>query len=121
MDTPARGSWARFRELRLRVEPADRRSPNGVIAAGLLAAALLLHGATAWRYGYFRDELYFIACSKHLAWGNSVLLTFFCIAQKKVTKKTLGKLFLPHFSFALPKRKVSKRKRLTPLILKRIF
>ncbi|MGA8386111.1 MAG: glycosyltransferase family 39 protein, partial [Candidatus Cybelea sp.] len=40
-----------------------------MIAAGLLAAALLLHGATAWRYGYFRDELYFIACSKHLAWG----------------------------------------------------
>jgi hypothetical protein len=39
-----------------------------MIAFALLGAALLLHGATAWRYGYFRDELYFIACSKHLAW-----------------------------------------------------
>ncbi len=30
---------------------------------------LIAHAATAWRYGYFRDELYFIACAHHLAWG----------------------------------------------------
>ena len=35
----------------------------------IVAATFALHIATAWRYGYFRDELYFIACSKHLAWG----------------------------------------------------
>ncbi|HEY6325767.1 MAG TPA: hypothetical protein VIW73_04520, partial [Candidatus Cybelea sp.] len=40
-----------------------------MIGALLALLALLLHAATAWRYGYFRDELYFIACSKHLAWG----------------------------------------------------
>lgn len=40
-----------------------------MIAVGFFVAALLLHTATAWRYGYFRDELYFIACAKHLAWG----------------------------------------------------
>jgi hypothetical protein len=40
-----------------------------VIPLALAAIAALLHAATAWRYGYFRDELYFIACSKHLAWG----------------------------------------------------
>lgn len=40
-----------------------------MIGAALAAIAVLLHAATASRYGYFRDELYFIACSKHLAWG----------------------------------------------------
>ena len=40
-----------------------------MIALALSLIAALLHAATAWRYGYFRDELYFIACSKHLAWG----------------------------------------------------
>lgn len=40
-----------------------------MIAIVLAAIAALAHVATAWRYGYFRDELYFVACSKHLAWG----------------------------------------------------
>jgi 4-amino-4-deoxy-L-arabinose transferase-like glycosyltransferase len=55
--------------LRFCPEFDHSRSTHGVTAAALFVAALLLHAATAWRYGYFRDELYFIACSKHLAWG----------------------------------------------------
>lgn len=35
----------------------------------LAAAKLLLHLLTATRYGIFRDELYYVACSEHLAWG----------------------------------------------------
>jgi 4-amino-4-deoxy-L-arabinose transferase-like glycosyltransferase len=33
------------------------------------AMALLVHLLTNGRYGYFRDELYYIACSRHLAFG----------------------------------------------------
>ena len=33
------------------------------------AAALLVHLLTNGRYGYFRDELYYIACGRHLALG----------------------------------------------------
>jgi hypothetical protein len=38
--------------------------------AALLAAAItLVHLATAGGYGIFRDELYYLACSRHLDWG----------------------------------------------------
>src|SRR5271157_2455092 len=29
----------------------------------------LLHMLTASRYGYFRDAMYYLACSEHLDWG----------------------------------------------------
>jgi 4-amino-4-deoxy-L-arabinose transferase-like glycosyltransferase len=35
----------------------------------LAFAVLLIHLLTSHGYGYFRDELYATACSKHLAWG----------------------------------------------------
>jgi 4-amino-4-deoxy-L-arabinose transferase-like glycosyltransferase len=35
----------------------------------LVAAKLALHLATANRYGYFRDELYFLDLARHPAWG----------------------------------------------------
>ncbi len=40
-----------------------------MIARLLSLAAFAAHAATNWRYGYFRDELYFIACGRHLAWS----------------------------------------------------
>jgi len=36
----------------------------------MLAAAMVgLHLLTAGRYGIFRDELYYLACARHLAFG----------------------------------------------------
>ncbi len=48
-----------------------RRLLSSVLAVPLAFAALklVLHTLAATNYGYFRDELYYIACSKHLAWG----------------------------------------------------
>ncbi len=38
-----------------------------VLAIAAAVAALLV--AFSGRYGYHRDELYFLACGQHLAWG----------------------------------------------------
>src|SRR6202023_3955200 len=37
--------------------------------AGMAAFKLLVQFAGISRYGFFRDELYYMACGQHLAWG----------------------------------------------------
>lgn len=44
------------------------RSPLA-IAAYFALAKLFIHFLTNNQYGYFRDELYYIACGEHLDWG----------------------------------------------------
>jgi 4-amino-4-deoxy-L-arabinose transferase-like glycosyltransferase len=46
----------------------DRRVTTSIIA-GLALVALIVHLLTIHRYGYFRDELYYIACARHLDFG----------------------------------------------------
>ena len=52
--------------------PPDAR-PRGVPAdrtlVALAAAKLLLHATAITRYGYFRDELYYLVCARHPAAG----------------------------------------------------
>src|SRR5438034_9702064 len=48
---------------------SDPPFPVTPIVWFLTAIIILLHVAFARRYGYFRDELYYIACSEHLDWG----------------------------------------------------
>jgi hypothetical protein len=39
------------------------------LLAALAGGKLLIHAALSGRYGYFRDELYFLDCGRHLDWG----------------------------------------------------
>ena len=56
--------------LQSRLKPAVLSSENiilGCLAGGVFLLHLFANAFTS--YGYFRDELYYLACSKHLAWG----------------------------------------------------
>jgi hypothetical protein len=54
-------------ELRSTSPSAKKLAPAIVLC--LAGAKLLFHLLTASRYGIFRDELYYLACSEHLDWG----------------------------------------------------
>jgi 4-amino-4-deoxy-L-arabinose transferase-like glycosyltransferase len=68
---------------------------------GVALTKLALSVAFAGRYGYFRDELYYIACSDHLAWGY-VDHPPFSIAILALTRRLLGdSLYAIRFPAAL--------------------
>ena len=63
----------------------------------IAGAKLLLHWLTATRYGYFGDELYYLACAEHLDWGY-VDQPPLIAAIAWFTRHTLGdSLFAIHF------------------------
>ena len=49
--------------------PQNRFSSGPAIVLYIAAAKLLLHLLMVARYGIFRDEMYYLACSRHMAWG----------------------------------------------------
>src|SRR6266446_9601907 len=46
------------------------------------AGTLLLHMWTNGGYGYFRDELYFLACGEHLSWGYADMAPMVALVAK---------------------------------------
>jgi 4-amino-4-deoxy-L-arabinose transferase-like glycosyltransferase len=49
--------------------PPKRAARLSAAIFAIAAAKLALHLYTGRHYGYFVDELYYLACSRHLAWG----------------------------------------------------
>jgi len=49
--------------------PVSRFTSASAIVFYIAGAKLLFHLLTATRYGIFRDEMYYFACSQHMAWG----------------------------------------------------
>src|SRR5499427_7772644 len=47
----------------------NRFASGPAVVLYFASAKLLLHLLTAARYGIFRDEMYYLACSQHMAWG----------------------------------------------------
>ena len=64
--------------------------PKLYAGAGLVAAIkLLLHLYAGRHYGYFVDELYYLACADHLAWGYVDQPPLIAVIAK-LTRLTLG-------------------------------
>jgi predicted nucleic acid-binding Zn finger protein len=51
----------------LKLVPMKRT--GNVVVVSLAAAKLAIHLYAGRHYGYFVDELYYLACSRHLDWG----------------------------------------------------
>src|SRR5919107_3215134 len=75
--------------------------PAGEMALILYLSAfkLLLHFLTNGGYGYFRDELYYLACGEHLDWGyvdQAPLIALVARASRQLLGESLFAIrFLP--------------------------
>ncbi|MDO8430819.1 MAG: glycosyltransferase family 39 protein [Candidatus Binatus sp.] len=86
--------------LQVRSETSASR-PGWRLVVGFAGATILIHFLTNGGYGYFRDELYFIACGEHLAAGYVDLPPMVALIAK-LSRATMGdSLFAIRFSPAL--------------------
>src|SRR3954470_18203684 len=82
------------------------QNPRGsAIVLAISAANLLFHLLIANRYGIFRDELYYLACSEHLDAGyvdQPPLIAFIAwIARHVFGESLIGLRFLPAVAGAI--------------------
>src|SRR5437660_11318377 len=73
--------------------------PGSAIVVSIATAKILFHLLTAARYGIFRDELYYLACSEHLDLGyvdQPPIIAFVAwIARHVFGESLLGLRFIP--------------------------
>src|SRR5687767_10053800 len=76
-------------------QTASSRNDNLGLAVivGLAVLKLVIHLLTSSSYGYFRDEFYYIAASKHLAFGYVDFAPFIALLTAFV-RLTLGEVLL---------------------------
>jgi hypothetical protein len=67
------------------------------MVTGLAALKLFIHVYTSRQYGYFVDELYYLACGQHLAWGYVDQPPLIALVAK--TARWLGGDSLPAIRF----------------------
>jgi 4-amino-4-deoxy-L-arabinose transferase-like glycosyltransferase len=72
------------------------------IVIALALAKLLFHLVTFHGYGIFRDELYYLACSRHLAWGYVEFPPLIAVLTRAVTMVLGESLFAIRLLPAVP-------------------
>src|SRR5215216_6719033 len=80
---------------------SDKENPALAIIVGLAALKLVIHLLTSSNYGYFRDEFYYIAASKHLAFGYVDFPLFIALLTAFVRLMLGDSLLALHFFPAL--------------------
>lgn len=77
---------------------------SGLVVGVIAVAELALHLYAGRHYGYFRDELYYLDCARHLAWGyvdQPPLIALIARLERAVLGDSLSAIrFLPALSAA---------------------
>ncbi len=85
--------------------PRESAVSGPVIVLTVSAIAFLAQMLTASRYGYFRDELYYLDCARHLAWGyvdQPPLIALIAWLERHISGDSLYSIrFLPALAGAL--------------------